>query len=186
MVRQSNGSMNIESRLGAGTAVHLYLPRAIVETAAPEGVREAPPSPDIAGRILVVDDDPAVRQVSAEMLREAGYDVLEAESGHAALAALGRGEIYDVLVVDVAMPGLNGVETVRQARQRWPALRVLYITGYADLAGPDVQLGSEPVLQKPFRLNHLTAAVRDVMTRAHHEVGASVVQFEPLRRRTPG
>jgi PAS domain S-box-containing protein len=182
MVRQSNGSIKIESRLGAGTAVHLYLPRAIGETAAPEGVRAARASPDIAGRILVVDDDPAVRQITAEMLREAGYGVVEAESGHAALAALSRGEIYDLLVVDVAMPGLNGVEVVRQARDRWPALRVLYITGYADPAGADVQIGDEPILKKPFRLSDLTSAVCDVMAARH--AGHSVVPLKP-RRRTP-
>ncbi len=69
------------------------------------------------------------------MLRELGYGVTEADSGHAALDALERGEVYDLLLVDIAMPGLNGIETVKRARERFPGLRVLYVTGYADLAG---------------------------------------------------
>ena len=170
MVRQSNGSLHIASRLGAGTSVHLYLPRAAANTAVADSLRDERPSPEISGRILVVDDDPAVRDITAQMLRQTGYEVVEAESGHAALAALARGENYDLLVIDVAMPGLNGVETLRRARQQRPALRALYITGYADIAGAELQIGGEPLLKKPFRLSDLTAAVRSTLNYASPDV----------------
>ena len=151
----------------AGTTVHLYLPRAVDAAAAGRdssggGLGE----PEIGGRILVVDDDAAVREITVQMLRQAGFGVVEAESGQAALDALARGEVYDLLVIDVAMPGLTGVETVRRARERWPALRTLYITGYADIAGAELQTGTDPMLKKPFRLNELTAAVRGALKQA--------------------
>jgi CheY-like chemotaxis protein len=163
MVRQSDGTLQIESRVGAGTAVHLYLPRAVVDGATVEKLRAEPTRPEVGGRILVVDDDSAVRDITSQMLRESGYAVVEAETGQAALEELARGETYDLVVIDVAMPGLNGVETVRLARKGSPALRALYITGYADGAGAELQTGGEPMLKKPFRLLELTMAVRDAI-----------------------
>ena len=177
MVRQSNGTLQIETRPGAGTTVHLYLPRALAETAAADRLRDERTSPEAGGRILVVDDDPAVRDITVQMLRQTGYAVVEAESGQAALDALARGETYDLLVVDVAMPGLNGVETVRRARELWPALHTLYITGYADVAGDEPPIGGEPVLKKPFRLNDLRTAVGNAIKRAPPAAAPSVVPF---------
>lgn len=172
MVRQSNGALQIESRVGAGTAVHLYLPRANVEAAelSTEDARLHRISVGGGGgRILVVDDDPAVREVTTSMLRQSGYRVTEAESGAAALAALALCEDYDLIVVDVVMPGLTGTETVRRARDRWPELRVLYVTGYAQRDAAAGPVGDDPLIKKPFRLADLSAAVADAMRR-HHPV----------------
>lgn len=163
MARQSNGALEIESRPGAGTAVHIYLPRAVAEAedaaAHPSRMRR----PVANGRILVVDDDPAVREVTSSMLRQSGYEVTEVDCGDAALGALARGESYDLLVVDVVMPGLTGTETVRRARERWPGLRVLYVTGYTPAEGSDSTIGDAPVIKKPFRLGELCAAVTGAM-----------------------
>ena len=182
MARQSNGAMRIESGPGAGTAVHLYLPRAAGVAAAdkPDDGRQLP---EIGGRVLVVDDDAAVREITVQMLRQAGYGVVESENGQAALDALGRGEVYDLMVIDVAMPGLSGVETIRRARERWPALRVLYISGYADIADAELQAGDDPMLKKPFRLTELTAAVREAIKQPSPKGAAAVVRLD--RRRAP-
>jgi DNA-binding response OmpR family regulator len=119
------------------------------------------------------------------MLRQSGYGVVEAESGQAALDALGRGEIYDLVVIDVAMPGLSGVDTVGRARERWPALRVLYISGYADIADAELQAGDDPMLKKPFRLTELTAAVRDAIKQPPAKNAAAVVRLDSRRAPSP-
>ena len=174
MARQSDGALHIESRLGAGTAVHLYLPRANPESA-DAGASNGHLSQSVAnGRILVVDDDSAVRDVTAGMLRQSGYGVAEAESGEAALAALARGEVYDLLVVDIVMPGLTGTEMVRCARERWPGLRVLYVTGYTQSTAPDSIIGDDLVIKKPFRLAALTAAVVAALQRRNPAEGDNV------------
>jgi len=180
MVRQSNGTLQIESRIGDGTAVHLYLPRADTEESDVHGRRGGTTAAEAGGRVLVVDDDPAVRDVTVQMLRQIGYGVTEADSGQAALDALGRGEVYDLLLIDVAMPGLSGIETVRRARQRWPGLRVLYVTGYADFAGAEQRTGDDPLIKKPFRLAELRSEVRRVLRKSRAGEGRNIV---PLRRR---
>lgn len=162
VVQQSNGAMQIESRPGAGTAVHLYLPRTAAIEAAPEGMPDHVHDRHSKARILVVDDNDEVREVTEQMLREAGYAVTAAASGRDGLDALARGELFDLLVIDIAMPGLNGIETVRRARKQWPGLNVLYVTGYADLGG-DHQTGDDPRIKKPFRLAELDAAVRTAL-----------------------
>ncbi len=180
MVQQSNGAMHIESRLGAGTAVHLYLPAtAGAEALADDGLFSAQHEQP-SGRILVVDDDPSVREVTVQMLRQGGYGVTEADSGQAALDALARGEAYDLMVVDVAMPGLSGIETTARARQKFPGLRVLYVTGYADPARPD-RCGDDPLIRKPFRLADLVAEVEAVIRRPIAACGGNIVPLQPHR-----
>jgi CheY-like chemotaxis protein len=110
---------------------------------------------------LLVDDDNAVRDITAARLRQLGFEVLEAGSGGAALDLLDRNAQVDLLVADFAMPGMNGVEVAQQARARRPELPVLFVTGYADqtaLAG----VSEERVVQKPFRDDELERKVRMV------------------------
>ena len=98
------------------------------------------------------------------MLRQCGFAVTEAAGGQAALDALEQDEGYELIVIDLAMSGLSGTETVARARRRWPGLRVLYMTGYADAhTGPDA--GGDTLLKKPFRLHELQDAVRDALER---------------------
>jgi PAS domain S-box-containing protein len=183
MARQSNGALQIRSLLGSGTTVDLYLPRAEEAATTIKEDADLRHRPDRGGRVLVVDDDAAVRDTTAQMLRQAGYGVTEAESGQSALDALARGETYDLMVIDIAMPGLSGIETIRRARESWPALRVLYISGYADIADGQPQIGDDPMLKKPFRLSELTDAVRNAIKRIPGEDGAAVVRLAPRRKR---
>jgi PAS domain S-box-containing protein len=168
VVRQSNGGLHIASEIGRGTSVSIYLPRAVGAAGAAERrSKAAMPEPEI-GRVLVVDDNAAVRDIAAQMLRQIGYGVAEAESGQAALDALACGEVYDLLVIDIAMPGLDGIETVRRARDIAPDLGVLYITGYTDpaAAGAEHRIGDDPLIKKPFKLRNLRQAVRLAIKRA--------------------
>jgi len=175
LVRQSNGALQIDSRVGAGTAVHLYLPRASAAPPAAAGQPQTGRQAGAGGRILVVDDDAAVRAVTAEMLRQIGYGVAEAANGQATLDALARGEVYDLMIVDIAMPGLNGIETARRARERWPGLRVLYVTGYASAAATGLETGDDPVIRKPFRLAELTAEVNRALEQNRYAGSRNVV-----------
>ena len=156
-VQQSGGGVRVESQSGVGTTVRVYLPRAHAGVAVKEAAHDVHPhaEPLPQSRIaLLVDDDNAVRDVTAARLRRLGFDVLEAGSGGAALDLLDRSAQVDLLVADFAMPGMNGVEVAHQARIRRPELPVLFVTGYADqtaLAG----VGEERVVQKPFRGDEL-------------------------------
>jgi CheY-like chemotaxis protein len=119
VVRQSGGAVRIQSRVREGTTVQIYLPRAI-ETARPRSGHR-PQAPSARGaRILVVDDDPDVRWITAECLRGIGHHVTEARAGRIALTLLEQGDPFDLIVIDLAMPELSGAETVRLARRTRP------------------------------------------------------------------
>ena len=156
VVHQSGGAVRLRSELGRGTTVLIYLPRAahgalpVAGSAASAGVQSG-----TGARILVVDDDAAVRWVTVECLREAGYRVAEADGGRAALTLLEREDPCDLVVMDHVMPGLSGRDTVRLARRARPELKVLFLSGYAawEEAGGDVWL------QKPFKTQALAEAV---------------------------
>ena len=178
VVRQSGGAVRIHSRVREGTTVQIYLPRAI-ETAPPRlGRRMQAPSAGGA-RILVVDDDPDVRWVAAECLRGVGHDVTEARAGGSALTILERGEPFDLVVIDLAMPGLSGAETVRLARRTHPDLKALFCTGYADVWGSKPKPTSDALLRKPFGPDTLIKSVQRALQREPAREPGNVV---PLRR----
>jgi CheY-like chemotaxis protein len=177
--KQSGGGVSIETKLGEGTTVKVFLPRAgsLAKPREPERRAEPRPAADGAERVvLVMDDDSAVREVTAAMLRELGYSVIEAGSGGAALDVLRTDERVDILLADYAMPGMNGADAAREAVAIRPGLPVLFITGYADLkALRDV--GEERIIQKPFRDEELSRKVQAALGDA--DAAAKVV---PLRR----
>jgi signal transduction histidine kinase/CheY-like chemotaxis protein len=165
--KQSSGGVQIRSRLGEGTEVCIFLPRARTEAMQPASPAPAPElKPSVSGgTILLVDDDCAVRDVTAAMLRDLGYSVLEAISGAAALDLVDNDRNIDLIVMDYAMPGMNGAETARQARAKRPNLPVLFVTGFADrTAMADVD--ESHVLGKPFAPDVLAAKVRCAMRTA--------------------
>src|SRR5271170_757592 len=181
VVRQSGGVVRIRSRLREGTTIQIYLPRAM-EAATPSSGREIRGQAAGGASILVVDDDPDVRWITAEGLREIGYVITEADSGRAALAILERDDPCDLMVVDLVMTGLTGVDTARLARRIRPDLKVLYCSGYADMFMFDADIGSEVLIQKPFSRDTLAEAVRSAL----HPVAAnSTNDFVPLRRSEP-
>jgi CheY-like chemotaxis protein len=133
VVRQSGGTVRIRSRLREGTSVQIYLPR----TAEPAAFGSLGLQTAERAHILVVDDDPDVRWITAEDLREIGYVVTEAEDGRAALAILERDDPCDLMVVDLVMTGLTGVDTVRlAARSTRPQGAVLQrLCGHVQVRG---------------------------------------------------
>jgi CheY-like chemotaxis protein len=162
LAKQSGGGVRIESAPGMGTSVEVYLPRA---AKAPKPAPAAEPDLFVsapAGRkVLVVDDDEAVREVTASILGDLGYEVVEAGSGGAALELLDRDERIELLLLDFAMPGMNGAEVAREARLRRPQLPILFITGYADTTAlPQAPHG---ILRKPFRQDELAAQLKGAL-----------------------
>jgi PAS domain S-box-containing protein len=163
--KQSGGGVRIRTALGEGTRVMVYLPRATsTEPALP--ARSTTEAPDRSGRangtVLLVDDDAAVREVTSGLLQDLGYRVLEAGSGGAALQVLTDGAEIDLLLVDFAMPGMNGAEVAREARTRRPSLPILFVTGYADFAAL-TSIGEQQVIQKPYRGDDLARKILSVM-----------------------
>ncbi len=142
-VEGSGGRLIISSSVGEGTQIALWLPafhqEAGANTAPGEAVRRSP-CDHRALRILLVDDEPAVREILAIQLADAGHEVAQAEDGQAALAFMELGQPVDLLVSDLAMPGLDGVALIRAARRRHPALPAILITGYAGEAA-EVAIG---------------------------------------------
>ncbi len=125
-----------------------------------------PPERAMAGRILYVEDEPALRGAGLETLVTAGLDVVAAESAETALSILAGDTSFDALVTDIALPGLTGVQLVRTVRLTHPDLRVLYVTGYAGVADPDhTPAPGEAVLRKPFRPNMLRLRVAELLQR---------------------
>lgn len=171
--QQSGGTCEIDSEVGRGTAVRLYLPRhvqavgeaRVVPMADPAA--EAPPSFQPA-TVLVVEDEEFVRELVAQALREHGLEVMQASDSERAMALLDTGVRFDLLVTDVGLPGLNGRQLAEIARQRWPHLRVLFMTGYADSAAMSagwIQPGMG-LIAKPFDMPVLMRRVGMMLAEA--------------------
>ena len=166
-VRQSGGQVRIQSELGSGTTMTLYLPRftgAVEETDAPERARSAD-----TGRgetVLIIDDEPIIRMLMLDVLEEAGYIGLEADDGPSGLDILRSDPNIVLLITDVGLPGgMNGRQVADAARATKPDLKVLFVTGYAENAVVgDGQL--EPgmqVITKPFALTAFGGKVREMI-----------------------
>ncbi|TFW12089.1 response regulator [Brevundimonas intermedia] len=150
LAKQSGGGVSIDTEVGKGTTIRIFLPRA---DAAPTQERE-PSGELLAARdagmvVLVVDDDEAVRTVTAGYLSDLGYDVIEADSGGAALETLDHHDRIDAMVLDFAMPGMNGGELAKELKARLPEAPILFATGYAD-AEALTDVGEDMIVRKPF------------------------------------
>ncbi|TAJ64445.1 response regulator, partial [Brevundimonas sp.] len=166
IAQQSGGTVRLASVEGQGSTVEIWLPAAAPAVTAPEDVFRV--EADAEGphqRILVVDDDEAVRRFIVECLQTLGYSVEAAADGESGLRAL-REARPDLLIVDYAMPGMTGVEVVRQARLVAPDVPILLATGYADMEAVDRVMPMDSVLRKPFRLAELGVAVRKALAPA--------------------
>jgi PAS domain S-box-containing protein len=165
--KQSGGQVRIHSELGHGTVVCIYLPRHLgpVETA--ELSPELPDARRVEGgqTVLVVDDEPIVRMLVSEVLKDAGYIVIEAADGAAALKVLQSNARVDLLVTDVGLPGgMNGRQVAEAARVLRPSLKVLFITGYAEnsVLGPGQLDAGMHILNKPFSMEAITGRVKEL------------------------
>ena len=166
IARQSGGGVEIESAPGAGTSVRVYLPRARSAVGPYPLEGRAVRRPVVVERregVLLVDDDEDVRGGVAECLRELGYRMSVATSGGAALDALAATR-FDLVVMDFAMPGMNGVETARMIRARWPQLPILFITGHAETAALADDITQQSLLRKPFVTAELEARMRQLLS----------------------
>jgi PAS domain S-box-containing protein len=161
VAHQSGGTVKIDSAVGVGTAVSIYLPAAdlvamnepVATGQAGRGARRR------AGTIMLVDDDDDVRGFLQDVLGESGYVVTALPDGETCLADL-EGHAPDLLMLDFAMPGLNGAETALMARLRHPDLPIVLVTGYADSDALDKLAGDGAViLRKPFEQAELMAAI---------------------------
>jgi PAS domain S-box-containing protein len=174
-IKQSGGHVGIDSEVGRGTTIRLYLPRQAGEAKA--AVPRAPaevssprtatgPAAEPGETILLVEDEDDVRSFTASALSDLGYSVLTAADASAALAVLGSANNVDLLFTDVGLPnGLDGRELVDEARKRWPQLKVLFTTGYARSAfthfgrlDPGIEL-----IVKPFSEASLAKRIRRIL-----------------------
>ena len=167
LTEQSGGTVSLESELGKGTTVTLWLPEAQSEaTAAVHAPPQLTPTEPAAPRplkILVVDDDFLVAMNTSAMLEDLGHEVVEVHSGPMALEEL-RADGFDLMITDQAMPQMTGIQLIDAARQNHPALPVILATGYAELpAGADPSI---PRLSKPFFQADLEKALTQVAGRA--------------------
>jgi signal transduction histidine kinase len=157
--RQSEGQVRIQSELGAGTTVELYLPRfhgALDSVMRTDSVSAA--APTVGSTILVIEDEADVRTLIVEYLDELGYRALSAIDGTSALAILESHEPIDLLLTDVGLPGLNGRQIADAARESRPTLKVLFMTGYAENAAVDESFLADgmQILAKPFAMEVLS------------------------------
>ena len=163
IILQSGGHIDVESEPGQGTVFYIYLPA--VE-AQPE-TREAPAAAEAARgteTILLVEDQPAVRQLAALFLQEYGYRAFQASGGEEALSHCAAQPI-DLLLTDVVMPHMSGTELAKRVRTLQPSVKVLFMSGHSEevLAGHTDGSTRPPLIQKPFTLKALAAKVREVL-----------------------
>jgi signal transduction histidine kinase/ActR/RegA family two-component response regulator len=162
-LRQSGGAVRIESTPGRGTVVRLYLrrtdavPRKLEQQEAVDKVQGP------AATVLVVDDDPDVRAFLTESLDSLGYATVIVEDGSAALRTLER-ICPQVMILDFAMPGMNGAEVAKSIREQRPDLPIIFASGYSETAAiRSVTSNSSRILHKPFKVHELQAALVELL-----------------------
>ena len=161
--KHSGGTVTIDSEIGKGTILRIYLPRAPHRSPATEDagaqsrLNAGPPS-----RILIVDDNSAVRTITATMVRTLGHDAIESVGGQDALDLLERDRHFDLLMVDLAMPNMHGDEFAARAQELIPGVPTLFVTGYAE-PGQVSQGTQREILKKPFRRARLAEKLRHAL-----------------------
>jgi two-component system cell cycle sensor histidine kinase/response regulator CckA len=167
IVKQSGGYIFADSKPGQGSTFSIYFPIHAAEAPkiAKVTVKEKPADLWGTGLILLVEDEEMVRAVAERALTRQGYTVLTAENGEAALEVLARGEKPDLLISDVVMPSMDGPTMVRHARERYPDLPILFMSGYAEeQLRKSIDLDNVAFLPKPFSVQQLAEAARDLLT----------------------
>jgi PAS domain S-box-containing protein len=172
--KHSGGTVTIDSEIGKGSTLRIYLPRAphrspgAEDAGAQSRLDAGPPS-----RILVVDDNSAVRTITAIMLRTLGHGAIEAAGGQEALDLLERDRHFDLLMVDLAMPNMHGDEFAARAQELIPGVPTLFVTGYAE-PGQMRQRTQREILKKPFRRARLAEKLRQILRVAARRNGRDV------------
>jgi len=166
IVQQSGGDIEVSSEPGCGTTFRIHLPLVDAPPTRPETTEPTNAVHYGNETILLVEDEPGVRALASAVLQTLGYQVLEASGGHEALTRAVRHETpIDMVITDLVMPGMGGREVVKQLAERYPGLRVLYMSGFS----PDAPIGQRAVdeqvafLAKPFAPLELAQKVREVL-----------------------
>lgn len=169
IIRQTGGYLNIESVVGKGTTFTIFLPEAI-ETEIEQDhtvIVEDDPNKDLTGmaRILLVEDEDAVRTFGSRALVNKGYEVIGAESGEAALAVMDQqtNKHIDLMITDVIMPNMDGPTLAQRMRQTTPTLKIIFISGYTEEKLKDHMGENIWFLPKPFTLKQLAAKVKEAL-----------------------
>ncbi len=172
IVRQTGGFIGVDTKIGRGTTFSVYLPSVHPEEAAKivqsEPAIEEKSTPDLTGveTIMLVEDEDAVRVFSSRALKNKGYNVLEARSGEEALTILKReGDRVALIVTDVVMPQMDGPTLYKNIRERWPNMKVIFVSGYTEDRLRDQFKSGETIhfLGKPFTLKLLASKVKEVL-----------------------
>ncbi len=176
---QSGGTVTLHSQLSRGTTVTLYLPRSLDQATEQADATETEDTG--GGRVLLVEDNPEVADVSRLMLEQLGYVVQLATDGAAALAA-SDAQQFDLVISDIVMAGgTDGLALARALRQRRPDLPVLLVTGYSDAAARVA--GEFAVLRKPFLLAEISRAAARMIADTGDSLGGNVVRLRDVRHR---
>jgi PAS domain S-box-containing protein len=177
IVKNHGGFVAVESKLGCGTTFHVSLPGLLTAAVADTPDWITVPQQGCRGRILVMDDEPAVRTVAVNMLKYLGHDVVVAESGNAAIEhyrhALRRGQPFDAVMLDLVVPGgMGGRETIDALTELDPAVNAIVVSGYAqDSTLTEYRdYGFKAVIAKPYTLQELSTALNTVIVPRHCRV----------------
>ncbi|ASL48915.1 Blue-light-activated protein (plasmid) [Burkholderia sp. AD24] len=165
--RQAEGSVRIKSEVGNGTTVELCLPRFDGNTAVVPREPPAVTEDDTSNNevVLVAEDEEVVRLLVVEVLGDLGYRVLEAADGRAALRILQSTQKIDLFVTDIGLPEINGRQVVDAAREIRSSLKVLFMTGYAEVAADGQFLEKDmELIAKPFTVDKLAAKIREMLS----------------------
>jgi CheY-like chemotaxis protein len=171
---QLGGGVRIDTQVGKGTTIAVYLPRAERTAMQHPHTDAAIALPQEVGdaTILVVDDDRDVRDLAVACLEAIGYRVIAADGIDAAMAIVGRPEPIDLLLIDIAMPEVNGIDAARAILIERPKLPVLFMTGYAGAAAAE-HAPAKNLLAKPFTVTEMAAKVEDALRATGGPISAS-------------
>ncbi len=185
--RQSGGAVTISSQVGQGAEITLYLPRATSEPEAilPGEAGEPPPQESRAGRVLLVEDNPDVAQVTAALLEQLGYAVRLESGAEGALRAVEAGSSFDLVFSDIVMAGpMDGLALARVLRDQHPSLPILLATGYTNAA--EAVRDDFAILRKPYQIDELRRAIATEMSETEARAGQSnLVRFPGPGKRGP-
>ncbi len=164
IVKQSGGFIFADSKVGEGTRFVIYLPVHREEASATKPRKAPKPKENElwgSGTVLLVEDEPMVRGVAERALSRHGYTVITADNGEDALEILRGGQVVDLLISDVVMPGMDGPTMVGEARKDWPDLKILFMSGYAEeQLRKSINIENASFLPKPFSVQELAAAAK--------------------------
>ena len=166
LAKQMGGGVRIETGEGEGTRVSVFLPKAAARVKAAKAKPSKPAPVRDGTAVLVVDDDAEVRRYVVDLLSDAGYVVAAAASGREALELVEKGAQPDILLIDFAMPELNGFETAERIRRLRPRAPALIMTGYADLDALPAGLDRGRLMQKPFESDALLRRLDSMLAAA--------------------